>query len=188
MNTSLLPIFRSDSQAAVLNALLRSPFPLSTRQITDETGLAQPSAHRELRRLSDAGIVRESRVGRSALFEPVDSNPAVGPLRTLVSIAFGPQSLLTEALRGIEGIERALIFGSFAARSEGLGGASPDDIDLLIVGDPNRRNVYDALDGVDAIVRREINVTFLRPSRWEAGEEEVVRRIKENPVIDVTPA
>lgn len=185
MNSSLLPIFRSDSQLAVLDAILGAVEPLSTSEVVHSTGLSQPLAHRELRRLTEAGILSENRVGRSALFRADEANPAVSHLRALTEIALGPQTRLAKALHGIPGIERALIFGSFAARAAGVPGRSPGDIDLLVIGTSDRRAVYDAIDGVDEAVRREVNVTFLRPERWEAEDEELVRRVKANPIIEL---
>jgi hypothetical protein len=184
----VLPIFRSDSLLAVLDAVLSTESPVSTTEVIRSTGLSQPLAHRELKRLTEAGVLREKRIGRSAMFDADDSNPAVAPLRSLAAIALGPQNRIARALRGIPGIERALIFGSFAARAAGVAGKNPDDIDLLIVGTPNRRQVYDAIDGVDEEVRREVNITFLRPDRWESESEELVGRIKNNPVIDLAVA
>jgi DNA-binding transcriptional ArsR family regulator len=185
MNKSVLPVFRSDSLLAVMDAVLRAVKPISTSDVIHSTGLSQPLAHRELRRLTDAGVLREDRVGRSALFEADESNPAVSHLRALTAIALGPQNQLSAALRGVAGIERALIFGSFAARTAGIAGTSPNDIDLLIIGSPDRREVYDAIDGIDGAVRREVNVTFLRPERWQSESEELVRRVKANPVLDL---
>lgn len=189
MDTSfaLAPIFRSDNQAQILDVLLRSTRPLSTSEITESTGVSQPSAHRELTRLTDAGLLSESRIGRSALFAPDERNPAVGPLRALLAVTLGPRALLADALRNIDGISRAAIFGSFAARSAGEPGSSPNDIDLLIVGTPVRRDVYDALDGIDRAVGREVNVTFLSDERWERGEEEIVTRIKSGHTVELVP-
>lgn len=185
MDRSVLPVFRSDAQGAILDVVLGSDAPVPTRDVIDRTGVAQPSAHRELRRLTDAGILTETRIGRSALFAADETNPAVPHLRALLAIAFGPQRILSESLSGIEGIERALIFGSFAARAAGVPGSSPRDVDLLIVGTPERAAVYDALEGLDSALRREVNVTFLRPERWAAGDEELVKRIAANPTIEL---
>lgn len=168
-----------------MNAVFGTPEPVSTSDVIRSTGLSQPLAHRELRRLTDAGVLRENRIGRSALFEADESNPAVSHLRALTAITLGPQTRLAAALRGIPGIERALIFGSFAARAAGIAGKSPDDVDLLIIGTPDRREVYDAIDRIDEAVRREVNVTFLRPERWQNESEELVRRVKANPILDL---
>lgn len=185
VNKSVLSVFRSDSLLAVMNVVLAATKPVSTREVIDTTGLSQPLVHRELRRLADAGLVTETRVGRSALFEPDESNPAVPHLRALTAIALGPQTMLAEALRGIGGIQRALIFGSFAARASGVAGGNPDDIDLLIVGTPDRRQVYDAIDGVDEAVRRQVNVTFLSAERWQSNSEELVHRVKAGPILEL---
>ncbi len=184
-STALAPIFRSELQAAILDVLLRSTRPISTSEITSATGASQSAAHRELARLTSAGLLTESRVGRSALFAANERNPVVGPLRALLAVTHGPRALLAEALRDIAGISAAIIFGSFAARSAGQPGASPNDIDLLIVGTPKRRDVYDALDGIDGAVGREVNVTFLSDERWERGEDELVTRVQAGPTIDL---
>lgn len=187
MHTQLLPVFRSDSQVEVLNAVYNATEPVSTSEVIQRTGLSQTLAHRELRRLVDAGLFEMTSVGRSHLFAPVERNPATPHLRALVNIAKGPQQRLRDALRTVRGIERALIFGSFAARSAGLPGDNPDDVDVLIIGTPERRDVYAAVEGIEEAVRREIHITFLRPERWAAGDEELVRRVRQQPVIDLLP-
>lgn len=187
MSSSLAPIFRSDTQLMVLDAVLNAPEPLSTAAVMSRTGISQPLVHRELSRMVNAGIFLRHHVGRSSVFAPEEANPATPHLRALVTIMLGPEHLLRDALANVTGVERALIFGSFAARSAGEPGRSPNDIDVLIVGAPERRHVYDAIDGVEAQVRRELHVVFLSPERWEAGEEELVRRVKQGPVIDLLP-
>jgi len=186
-NDGTLPIFKTEAQAAALEALLLSDRPLSTREIITATGASQPTLHRELTRLVDAGLLVRTTVGRSALFAPDEANPAVAPLRTLITLSRGPQALIRTALADVPGISRALIFGSFAARSTGAPGAAPDDIDLLIVGSPVRRDVYDALDPLDQALRREVNVTFLSDDRWDAAEDEIVTRILGEPRLELLP-
>ncbi|WP_156153134.1 ArsR family transcriptional regulator [Microbacterium oxydans] len=187
MHSSSLPIFRSDSQLAVLEAVFSAEGAISTSEIVRRARISQPLANRELRRLADAGIFTASRIGRSALFVADEKNPATPHLRALVSIATGPQRLLAQVLRGVPGIDRALIFGSFAARSHGLPGANPNDIDLLVVGDPVRAAVYEAIESVEQEVAREIHVTFLSRARWERGDEELVYRVRSSPVLDLLP-
>ncbi|MFG6402464.1 winged helix-turn-helix domain-containing protein [Microbacterium sp. P04] len=176
MSNSLAPIFRSDSQLLVLDAILNLDGPLSTSEVVHRTGLSQPLAHRELGRMIDAGIFAKRRFGRSDVFEPNESNPVTPHLRALTTIVLGPERLLREALQDVPGIEQALIFGSFAARAAGHAGANPNDIDVLIVGTPERSRVYEAIDKVETQVRRDLHVLFLRPERWERGDEELVRR------------
>lgn len=188
MHSSVLPIFRSDSLLAVLDAVLGTPDPVSTSDVIRVTGLSQPLAHRELKRLTETGLFLEKRIGRSALFQADESNPAVSHLRALTAIVLGPQNHLARALKGIPGIECSLIFGSFAARASGVPGGNPNDIDLLIVGNPDRRAVYGAIEGLEGVVGREVNISFVRPERWASGEDELVQRVKANPTLELAVA
>lgn len=53
--------------------------------------------------------------------------------------AFGVPAVLAEALGRLPGITAAYVYGSWAARYEGQAGQRPvGDIDLLILGDPDR--------------------------------------------------
>jgi len=119
------------------------------------------------------------------MYSADDSNPLIPPLRSLVMIASSPQPMLRAALQDIPGIEYATIFGSFAARSTGTPGTSPGDIDVLVVGSPDRVKVYEAVAAVESEVGREINITFLSKERWVHGDEEVARRIKSEPTLEL---
>lgn len=184
-STPLLPIFRSDLQAHLLFELLGSDAPRSSAELIGTVERPQPSVSRELSRLVDSGLIEQSSIGRSLLFRANESNPAIRPLRVLLNIALGPQERLREALGKISGVHYAAIFGSFAARSQGIPGRSPNDIDLLVVGDPRRNDVYSAVSAVQDEVGREINVTFLSEKRWNAGEERIVQEIRENPRLEL---
>jgi hypothetical protein len=60
--------------------------------------------------------------------------------------AFGVPAVLAEALRDIDGITAAYIYGSWAARHEGQYGQRPvGDIDVLALGEPHRDRLYAAL-------------------------------------------
>lgn len=184
-SVDVLPIFKSDLQARLLFELLTNDAAMSSSELIETTGRPQPSVSRELSRLVDSGLLTETRIGRSLLVRANDANPAVRPLRALLNIALGPQELLREALAKVDGIEYAAIFGSFAARSLGVPGKSPDDIDVVIVGAPTRVDVYAAVSEVQDRVGREINVTFLSLDRWESRVERIVQEIRSNPVIEL---
>ncbi len=51
----------------------------------------------------------------------------------LLAVTFGPAAVLRAALAKIRGIERAFIYGSWAARYAQRSGPVPDDIDLLVM-------------------------------------------------------
>ena len=90
------------------------------------------------------------------------------------------------ALRAIGGIERALIYGSWAARAHGVPGPRPvGDIDVLVLGDPDRDRLYAALEPVEHRLGRPVQVT-IRNERWlESGTGSFHDTIVGKPMVDV---
>ena len=59
----LAPIFRSDGQARLLSTMLLTGDELSITDLAKRADLAYPTAHREVARLMEAGILSERQVG-----------------------------------------------------------------------------------------------------------------------------
>ena len=98
---------------------------------------------REVRRLETPGFYTAGKSGAPSLsgkqgsaFLPCAARP--GRHRP------GPAEVLGDELGGLEGIEAAAIFGSWAARAAGEPGPSPIDIDLLVIGRTDRDDLHDA--------------------------------------------
>jgi hypothetical protein len=130
--------------------------------------LPYPTAHREVARLIDAGILSERQVGRTRLIRANDESPLVDPLREILTVATGPVVILTEELARIDGIDSAFLYGSFAARMLGDAGPAPHDIDLMVLGEPDVDAVYEACTRVEAAVHRPVNPTILTPEEFAA--------------------
>ena len=78
--------------------------------------------------------------------------------------------MIGHALKGITGVDEAFVYGSWAARHAGeLGHRPVGDIDLLILGQPDRDALYVALAPAEERLGRPIQVT-IRESGWlESG-------------------
>lgn len=180
----LAPIFRSEGQARLLSVLLLGDDELSLTDLAARAGVAYPSAHREVARLLDAGILTERQVGRTRLLRANPDSPLVPPLREVLLIATGPVVLLAEEFTRIEGIESAFLYGSFAARMTGIEGPAPNDIDVMVIGTPDPDLVYQACDRVEASVHRPVNATILTPSEAEA-ESGFLKQVRDSPMVPV---
>ena len=165
----LAPIFRSDGQARLLTALLLTGDELSLTDLAERIGLAYATVHREVERLLNAGILRERQVGRSRLVGADPDSPIVSPLRQILLVTTGPKPLLSEALRPIQGITSAFIYGSFAERMPGVPGPPPQDVDVMIVGSPDIDAVHEACDTVQDAIGRPINPTVLSADEASGG-------------------
>lgn len=97
-----------------------------------------------MERLLTAGVLTDRRVGRTRLLQAADStlNRA---LADLLALGYGPKPALEQALRGLRGIDHAYIGASWAARYNGENGPFPHDIDVIVVGSPDRDDVTDAV-------------------------------------------
>lgn len=183
---ALIPIFRSPLQARLLLRVLTDDEPRTITDLARVLDAPEATVHREVRRLMDADLVTGTRVGRSVVVRPADENPATAPLRQLLVVTYGPAPFLERALSGVDGITEAYVYGSWAARWHGEVGPAPGDVDVLVVGTPDREAVYDALDGVDSALGREVNVTFVSPQRWASGEETFLAAIRDRPLVRLT--
>jgi hypothetical protein len=166
-------LFRSEGQARLLAELfLSGDDELSISDLAQRAGVAYGSAHREVVRLIEAGLLAERTVGKSRLVRPDDSSPLAGPVRALLVVSAGPVPLLAAALKNIAGVQSAFLFGSFAARLVGVTGAAPSDIDLMVVGTPEPMDVYDACRRVGDSVGRPVNPTIMTRAEWDSSIED----------------
>ncbi len=181
----LAPIFRSHGQARLLSALLLAGDELSLTDLAERADLAYPTAHGEVARLIDAGILAERLVGRIRLIRGNSDSPLAAPLREILTVVSGPVFLLAEEFGRIEGIHSAFLHGSFAARLRGVDGPAPYDIDVMVVGTPDVDGVYEACTRVEAAVHRPVNPTILSAEEFtaESGFLDTVRSSSIVPVL-----
>ncbi len=181
----LLPILRSQQQAEILALLLGDPdLELSLTEISQRTGAPHPSVHREVQRAEQAGLVISRKVGNTRLVRANTDSPYYPGLADVLTRAFGVPAVVADALQPIEGIEEAHIYGSWAARHEGQGGQRPvGDIDVLILGDPGRDQLYDALAVAEKRLGRPIQATIRDPDWLRSGTGSFHETITSRPML-----
>lgn len=168
----MLPIFRSQHQAELLAALYLHPD--SERTVTDLAAQLQvplTTAHREVQRLLDAGLLTGRSVGRSRLVRAATGHLAAAALTELLQLSFGPPTVLTEEFTGLPGVEEVVLFGSWAARHAGTTGPSPGDIDVLVVGSTSRATVYAAAERAQERLGLPVNPVPRTRAQWDAGDD-----------------
>jgi DNA-binding transcriptional ArsR family regulator len=167
----LLPILRSQQQGEILALLLGDPgLELSLTQISERTGAPNPSVYREVERAEQAGLVRSRKVGNTRLVRANTDSPYYAGLADVLTRAFGVPAVLAEALDEVDGISSAYVYGSWAARHAGQSGQRPvGDIDVLILGAPDRDQLYDALSAAERRLGRPVEATIRDPDWLESG-------------------
>jgi hypothetical protein len=180
---ALLPILRSRHLAEILTLILLHPdaeYTLS--EVAAKLSLPLTTVQREVTRLSSSQLIRERRVGRSRL---VSANPAsryARPLTELVTLAFGPQFVVDEEFRSLDAVAVA-IYGSWAARYAGIAGHTPNDVDVLVIGDVPRRDMYEAAERAEQRLGLPVNPVLCSQARWLAASDPLIQQIRTAPLI-----
>lgn len=183
---ALLPIFRSGLQADILAALLLdADAEMSLTDLAQRFGAPLSTVHGEVKRLTDAGLLRRRNVGRSALVQANEQNRLVGPLTELLLLSWGPMQVVADAFESLPDSERVLIFGSWAARYLGQPGPPPHDLDVLVVGRPTRESVYDAADHAQQRLGMPVNPVIRTAEAWRDASDPLVRQIRSAPFVPV---
>jgi predicted nucleotidyltransferase len=182
----LLPIFRSRLQGELLALVLVDPSRSWTiEELSDRTGHPYPTVATEVRRLQDVQLVHIETIGRTKLLSANESNPYVRPLTQLVLMSFGPPLVIAEEFGTVRRIEQLMIYGSWAARYEGEAGPVPNDIDLLVIGQPDRDDVHEAALRAQQRLGREVNVTLRTRDAWDKASDGFTRRVRSSPLLEV---
>jgi predicted nucleotidyltransferase len=184
----LLPLLRSRLQAELLTLVLLSPGREWTlTELARRVGASVSSAQREVARSEQAGVIASRRLGNTRLVSVADS-PLTVPLTELLLRSFGPRQVLAEELAGVNGIEAVYLFGSWAARYAGEEGRAPADLDVLVIGHPDRDVLDDAAQRAGARLAREVNVTIRSPQWWRDGGDGFHAEITHRPLVPVLEA
>ena len=183
---ALLPVFRSQLQADILAALLLNPDRESSlTELAERFHAPLSTVHGEVGRLTQAGLLRRRNVGRSVVVQANTRNRLVEPLAELLFLSWGPMQVVAEEFEGLEGGERVLIFGSWAARYLQYHGPPPNDLDVLVVGRPSRSDVYDAADRAQQRLGMPVNPVIRTTEAWSEARDPLVQQIQSGPFVVV---
>ena len=149
------------------------------------SGASLPTIQREIKRAEEAGVVRSRRLGNTRLVRADPEGALTGPLTELLLQSLGPKQVVTEALTGMRGVDAAYLFGSWAARYVGQRGRAPQDVDVLVIGEPDRDALDEALARAEQRLALPVQVTIRRRSWWESGDDAFRNEIAKRPLVEL---
>jgi hypothetical protein len=123
-------------------------------------------------------------VGRARLVSADSASRYTRPLTELLTLAFGPHLVIGEEF-GSHATAVA-IYGSWAARYEGIPGHAPHDIDVLVIGEVARRDLYEAAERAEQRLKLPVNPVMCSRSRWIAAPDPLIQQIRSGPLVWVT--
>lgn len=180
----LLPIFRSRHQAELLTLLVLHPdreYTLTDLSVWLDVPLS--TLQREVNRLVEAQLISEHRVGQARLLSANSDSRYHPALTELLTMAFGPHTVIAEEFAGLRGAEAVAVFGSWAARYRGEPGPPPNDVDVLVVGEPDRTEVYAAADRARERLRLDVNPVLRSVKAWRQPGDGLVGELRTAPLV-----
>lgn len=148
------PLFSGTKRKVLSLFYLNPESDYSFAEVSKLTGTRQGAVQRELRLLTDGGILEQERRGRYSSYRVNTANPIFPDLRNLVIKSFGLSSEIAKAIEPVrKNIQIAALYGSYIRDA-----LTPrSDIDLLIVGPISFSKVSNALTKAESVLHREIS-------------------------------
>ena len=139
---------------------------------------------RELKRLSESGLVTAVQQGNQRRYQANASAPIFDELCGIATKTFGLADVIVEALHPVANeIRCAFIYGSIAKGTD----SATSDIDVLVIAESlDYARLVILLDDAEELLQRRIHVTILKPkemSRKLNEDSAFVVRVLEGPKI-----
>lgn len=138
-------------------------------EIAKKVGTSPGTAQRELNRLLRIDFVRFKKKGNLSIYTLNKRYSLLKEVESIIKKTFGAEVELKKELSSIPQIAFAFLFGSYVKG----GFKSDSDIDLFVVGDVDENKVFNAVQGVEMIIGREINYHI-------ASKNEFVKKLRAN--------
>jgi predicted nucleotidyltransferase len=156
MNEDLLcsGLFGKTRQAVLALLYGRADSSFYTKQILDAVKIGRGTVQRELKNLTDTGIIIREVQGRQVYYRANARCPIFDELKNIVRKTFGVADVIRQSLApDADRILVAFIFGSMARSTDDR----RSDIDLMVVGRISFGDVVSLLTPAEQKLAREVN-------------------------------
>jgi DNA-binding transcriptional ArsR family regulator len=135
------------------------------RQLVRAVGAGHGALQRELKYLTEMGLVLRRTQGNQVLYQANLQSPIFSEIKSLITKTVGVHDVIRSALvsLGTE-IQIAFVYGSVARQKE----QANSDVDLMVLGDASFSEVVSALGAAQRTLGREINPTVFPVSEFRS--------------------
>lgn len=135
------------------------------RQLVRAVGAGHGALQRELKYLTEMGLVLRRTQGNQVLYQANSQSPIFSEIKGLITKTVGIHDVIRSALvsLGLE-IQIAFVYGSVARQKE----RANSDVDLMVLGDASFSEVVSALGPAQKALGREINPTLFPVSEFRS--------------------
>jgi len=154
-NNGLATTLFSKARRAILSLLYsHADEAFYLRQIVRATSIGLGPVQRELKQLTDAGIICRTVQGRQVYYRANEKCPIFSELKNMVRKTFGVADVIRQSLETVaDKIRVAFIFGSIARSADDR----KSDIDVMVVGRISFGDVVSLLSPAEEKLGREVN-------------------------------
>ena len=138
------------------------------RQLAYLLTLDPGNLSKALRVLAKEGLFLSETKGRERFYRLNRSYPLYDELKGMVSKTEGMEGRLRELFSGFRKVRLAFIYGSFSEGRE----TGTSDVDLLIVGKPDRDKLTAQLRRLESHLKREINFSLYDPVEFRSKKRQ----------------
>lgn len=133
------------------------------KELARATGLPIVAVQRQLKRLTEAGLVSASTAGGRRVYSADPRSAIFDEVSSIVRKLRGPAASLRPVLRSRK-VDVAFVFGSFASGSA----SASSDVDLMVLGGESTRVVRAALARAERDLGRSVNEHVMTVREWRA--------------------
>jgi len=135
------------------------------RQLVREVRAGHGALQRELKHLTDMGLIVRAAQGNQVLYRANSQSPIFSEIKSLITKTVGIHDVIRSALASLESeIQIAFVYGSVARQEEG----ASSDVDLMVLGDALFSDVCIHSGFGAESARREINPTVFPVSEFRS--------------------
>jgi hypothetical protein len=176
----------SETQLQILGATYLEPERhFSIPELVERSSRPPPTVAREIDRLAHAGLVEsELCSGRRSVWAAATA-PIFGEPYSILLKTISPKPVLESRLRGLRGVDRALIYGSWARRCHGEAGPLPQDVDLMVIGNADGGQIRAEADRASRALGRDVTVSVLTAAEWNDSQTGFVTQVRYEPPVEL---
>jgi predicted nucleotidyltransferase len=182
---SSIDFMLTDRQQKMLAALLLHPErQYGTNELLAIGGAGVGAGRAVIEAFENSGVVVKQKRGNQLLYAINLHNPIYSDLRSICLKTFGMADVVAQELQPFrDRIDLAFIFGSMVRGAE-----RPDsDVDLMVVGDLDIFELGEAVERMQKILGREVDLNLHTPEEWKslAGDRVITAIMKEEKIMVV---
>jgi predicted nucleotidyltransferase len=135
------------------------------RQLIRAVGAGHGALQREIKQLTDMGLIVRRAQGNQVLYRANKQSPIFPEIKRLITKTVGVHDAIRSALAALEPkITAAFVYGSIATHRE----HADSDVDLMVIGKASFSEVVTALGPAQKTLRREVNPTVFPISEFHS--------------------